>query len=158
MKKVKKPIIVRDKLGKNPLLLNLKIVVSRFEIPGQWTMVEGKRVPAEMDIERTGYAKVFADSERRLEMIKLGPRAKDLLLWLIYEVEPNCDYIWINKWRYMEESRITTYNTYNNALNELIEVGYLARCARPANTFFINPHYFFNGNRAKNFPDNVVKR
>jgi hypothetical protein len=58
----------------------------------------------------------------------------------------------------MAESGISTYNTYNNAVNELIEVGYLAKVARISNTFFINPHYFFNGVRAKNFPDNVVKR
>jgi hypothetical protein len=158
MKKVIKPEIIRDKLGKNPLLTNLKVVISKMEIPGQWKMVDGRQVPVDMEMERTSFTKMFSDSERRKDMIKLGNRAKDLLMWIMYEVDPNCDYLWLNKWRYMSESGISTYNTYNNALNELIEAGYIARCARPANTFFINPHYFFNGNRIKCFPDHVVKR
>jgi hypothetical protein len=158
MKKVKKPVIDANKLGKNPFLLNLRIVVSKLTIPGQYHKEEGILVPSEMDLERDASCRVYTDSERRLLMVKLSPRAKDLLLWIMYEVEPNIDWIWINKARYMDESGITTYNTYNSAVNELIQQGYINKVAKPANTFWINPAYFFAGNRVRTFPDKVVRR
>lgn len=158
MTKPKKPDINPLKLGKNPLLNNLKIVITGFEIPNQYKMVDGKKEQVEAEIERVGFTKVFSDAERRKAMLVLTPRAKDLLLWLMYEVEPNKDYLWLNKWRYMEESGIATYNTYNSAVNDLIANLYIAKVAGYSNVFWISPHFFFNGNRAKTFPEHVVKR
>lgn len=157
--KYRKPHIDEDRLGKNPFLINLQVVVSKMELEGQWSRdKDGDILPAVMEAEKVPYTKFFSDKERRLAMVKLSLRAKDLLLWIMSEVETGKDWIWINKKRYMEESGVSTYNTYNAAVNDLIRENYIGRVASPANVFWINPHFFFNGNRVKCFPKNVVKR
>lgn len=156
--KYNKPRIDEEKLGKNPLILNLKIVVNTVPVAGMWKVEDGITLPADMEIEKASFTKVFNDADRRKELARLSNRAVDLFLWLIFEVEPNQDWLWVNRVRYMEERQIKTYNTYNGAVNELIGLLYIAKVAGYPNVFWINPHYFFNGNRAKCFPKNVVKK
>lgn len=156
MNKYKKPVIDESRLGKNPLLLNLEIVVNRVKVEGQWYKdKDGIMLPADMEVEAVPFTKLFCDKQRRLDMGQLSLRANDLLLWIMMEVEPNKDWLWVNRKRYMEERGVKTYNTYNAAVNELIRFNYIAKVAGPANVFFINPHYFFNGQRAKIFPQHV---
>jgi hypothetical protein len=155
----KKPTITPEIIGKNPFLGKLEIHVNRVVSKNKFKHDKKEDIwlPADDNWEAVSFTRVYADSDRRLQMVELTPRGKDLLLWLIYEAETNLDYLWINKRRYMKECSITSLNTYKSALNDLIKNGYILATV-VANTYWLNPHHFFNGNRIKKFPDNVVER
>jgi hypothetical protein len=155
--KYNKPDIDLKKIGTNPFLFNLKIDVNKIPVNGAWKRdKEGIMLPMELELERAPFCKVFSDSKRRLEMVKLSPRAKDLLLWVIYEVDVNKDWFWLNRVRYMEESKVSSYNTYKSALDELLGANYLSPMYKQG-YYWINPHFLFNGNRPTIFPKNVIK-
>lgn len=160
MSKYVKPKFEETDLGDNPFLLSLKIKVNKIQTSDKYK-VYGKDAGddaifelASFEYESTSYCKLFSDADRRVRMVSLKPRAKDLLLWLMYEIKPGKDWIWLNKVRYMEENEIGSINTYKEALKDLIKKGYLNKTV-VADTYWINPHFFFNGNRIKSFPDNV---
>lgn len=156
MNKYKKPVIDEGKLGKNPFLALLKIRVFKNKTGDKYHHDDKENIwsNAEVEFEAENYCKVFCDAAKRLNMVELSPRAKDLLLWLIYEAENGKDYLWLNKVRYMEECRVGSINTYRSALNELIGVAFIIR-TNHTDVFWINPSLFYNGNRIKKFPDNV---
>lgn len=158
MKKNKKPVIDESKLGNNLFLINLKIPVNKVVLSGQYKPdKDGDLLPVEVELEKDAICKVYVDANRRKMMVLLSARAKDLLLWLIYEVESGKDWLWINKDRYMAESNVKAYNTYKDARNELINNSFL-QSTTIQNVYFINPHFFFNGSRVNNFPKNVVRK
>lgn len=150
--------IEEDRLGINPFLINLKVRVNKIEIPHQFkTDKEGLVLPVEIELEKEVICKIYLDAVRRRQMVRLTPRAKDLLMWVFYETETGKDYIWINKKRYMLECRVRAYNTYKDAVRELVSCGFMQPTIL-LHVYWINPNLFFNGSRIKSFPDNVVKR
>lgn len=158
MKKGRKPKFEESELGRNSFLLNLKIPVNKVKMHGQWEKdKDGIVLPLEVEVENEGSCRVYSGGGRRLEMVKLSARAKELYLWLIYEAEPTKDYLWINRVRYMEECRVKAYNTYRDAVRELHVKEFICPTA-VTGVYWINPHYFFNGSRVNKFPDKIVKK
>lgn len=153
----KKSPVDEKKLGINPFLALLKIRVYKNKSDDKFKYDTKEDIwgRADVEFETESYCKVFSDAGKRLNMVGLSPRAKDLLLWLIYEAENGKDYLWLNKKRYMEECNIGSINTYRSALNELIGVAFIIR-TNHTDYFWINPGLFFNGNRIRKFPDNLV--
>lgn len=159
MNKYDKPKFTEDDLGENIFLDKLEVVVSRVKSDTAYKAHDVNSADAifelaNYDYEKVSYCKIFADADRRLKMVKLTPRAKDLLLWIMYEVKPGKAWIWLNKVRYMEENEIGSVNTYKTALNDLIKKKYLGITV-VTDVYWINPDFFFNGNRIKSFPDNI---
>lgn len=158
MNKTKKPEIDREKLGNNIFLTNLKIPVNKLTLHGQYKAdKDGDILPVEIELERDMSVRVYIDSARRKQMVALSARGKDLLLWLVYELEGGKDYIWINKDRYMNECGVKSYNTYKEAVNELVRNSFI-QATTVSRVYWINPHLFFNGSRINAFPDNVVRK
>lgn len=157
MAKQVKPEITSEKIGDNPFLDTLKIPVSKIVMHGQYTAdKEGLMLPVEVELEKDSYCRIYTDSSRRLKMVGLSPRAKDLLLWVMYEVDNSAEYIWINKARYMKESGVKAYNTYRDALTELLKNKFMISSVIQ-NVYWINPHFFFNGSRINKFPKNIKR-
>lgn len=125
--------IDKDKLGLNPFLISLTV---------------------EEDEATEPFCRVFTDDKLRARMGKLTPRGKDLLWWLIYEVEEGKDWVELDKKLYMEECGVSTMNTYRAAVNDLIGGGYINKTV-VTDVFWINPALFFNGSRVAAFPNNV---
>jgi hypothetical protein len=158
MKKGKKPVINPEKLGNNLFILNLRVPVNKVKIAGHYKPdSDGDLLPVEVEYEKDPLCKVFVDSARRKMMVCLSPRAKELLMWLIYETESGQDWIWINRSRYMEECGIKAYNTYRDAVRELHGKSFI-QPTTVGGVYFINPHFFFNGSRIAKFPDKVVRK
>lgn len=158
MSKYEKPEIKEDELGINPFVTTLKVVVNKFKSDDKFKKEDyDVWVKADFEFESVPYCKLFADADRRKVMALLSPRSKDLLMWVLYEVKKGKDYLWINKERYMEESTIASINTYKSAVKELVMKGYLNKTV-VKDTYWINPHYFYNGNRLKNYADKVITR
>jgi hypothetical protein len=158
MTKEKKPEITDEKMGLNPFLPKLSIPVNKVTFKKQYARdKDGEWMPVEKELETESSCKVYLDKERRVSMTKLSARGKDLLLWIIYESENSSEWLWINKRRYMKEGNVTSINTYKSALVELIKAGYLLSSVIK-DVYWINPRYFFNGNRVNKFPKNIVRK
>lgn len=159
MKRDFKPAIDESKIGINPFTQNLKIPVNEL-ISDKYLSKERYgdeliTVPAELEYEACSYSKIFLDAARRKRVTELTARAKDLLMWIIYELEAGKDWIWLNKGRYMNENRVNSVNTYKSALKELISSSFIS-ATQYTNTYWINPDIMFNGSRIKKFPNNLV--
>jgi hypothetical protein len=151
-----KPEITKEKIGKNPFLSTLKVGVRKTPMHGTFKKdEEGIWLTAEVDLEADKYCRVYIDHEKRIQVINLSARAKELLLWMVYESESRTEWIWIHKSRYMREANITAHNTYKNAINELIKNRFIIASVIQ-HVYWINPEYFFNGSRIPVFPDNIV--
>lgn len=160
MSKYSKPDFKENDLGENPFLQSLEIKVNSVKSDNKYKVWDAKSGDpifelANFEYEATPYCKVFADADRRLKVVELSPRAQGMLMWLYFEVKAGKDWLWLNKVRFMEESRVNSLTTFRTALNELIKKRYLGKTVI-ADVYWINPHFFFNGNRIKSFPNNVV--
>jgi hypothetical protein len=164
MKRDLKKEVTDETVGNNPFVLKLRIPVNTLVSDKYWEKTKDENgnlivAPADLELEKTPYCKVFVDAKRRVQVSKLSARAKDLLIFVMYEVEVGKDYVWIPKARYMKENGVLSVNTYKSALKELILEGFLVGTAFASNGwYFINPDLFFNGSRVNKFPNNLVKK
>ncbi len=154
---VKRPVIDEVKLGKNPLTYGLRVKVNKLAFKNQYKKdKEGKYVSLEKEVEYTPICKLYILPDNRKEIALLSARAKELLMWIMYEVDAGKDYLWVNKVRYMDEMSISSYTTYSTAVNELMGGGFVSR-ANVKDVYWINPAFFFRGDRILKFKDKVVE-
>ena len=150
-----KPVFNEEMLGTNPFTDKLVVYVSRIEYKGQFKKdKDGYVLPVIGEIEYESLCKIYVNSEKRKKTNALSTRAKELLLWLLYEVKSNEDFIWINRVRYMNENNISSVNTYRAAVKDLIIHGFITRSVVNA-IYWINPSLFFSGNRIAKYPKNI---
>lgn len=158
MNKYKKPIYEDADLGENPFVDTLVVDVNEMEFKGQYKRLKnGDLVPLVRDVESEVSCRVYTTAAKRKKMNELGNAATRLLLWIIYEVEGGKDYLWLNKVRYMEESGISSAKTFYSAVNDLISKKFIFRTL-VGGVYWINPAFFFSGNRILKFPDNLKYR
>ncbi|HEY4323615.1 MAG TPA: hypothetical protein VGN20_06505 [Mucilaginibacter sp.] len=157
MSKYTKPKFEEKDLGPNPFLNSLIVPVNKVESADRFKQDGSEWYKSGYDYDAAEYCKVFSNAKNRQMMVTLSPRAKDLFLWIIYEAEKSKDHLWLNKDRYMDESGVKALNTYRMALKELIVRGLIVKTV-VSGVIFLNPHFFYNGNRIKSFPDNVKVR
>lgn len=156
MQKYKKPDTSKLETYVNPFSVPLKILVNTIEDPHKF-VVEGDAVmnyKAKLEVEPK--CSLYIAPQKRIIVNALTPSTKELFIWLMYTIEPNKDFIWINKDRYMLELDITSINTYKKALFELERYGIIALTS-VKDTYWINPDFFFRGNRVTKYPKNVVE-
>jgi hypothetical protein len=144
----KRPVFDEDKLGSNNFLTNLRIPVNINYIEKR----DGSTLEEER--ERNAFCKVFVSGEKRKRMNELSSTAKELLMWIIYELDPAKDYFWLNRERYMAEMNIKSKTTVTNAVSELLTT--YIQPTRVREIYFINPDYMFNGSRINKFPNNLT--
>lgn len=154
MNKYKKPSYNEKDLGVNPFVSSLVIHVNEIAFKQNYQKDEDIIVPKFGRVEVDVSCRVYISASRRKLMNELSSRAKELLLWVIYEVDPNKDYMWLNKRRYMEESGIASINTFKAALKDLIAKGFICP-STVSGIYWINPAIFYSGNRITSYPKNV---
>lgn len=156
MSKYEKPDIDEKELGVNPYLLHLVVPVYRVkDVNGDKFIKDGDVwQKGDYDYDAAPYCKLFSEATKRKSVNALRSSAKDLFLWLLYEAKKGKSWLWINKERYMEENEISALNTYRSAVNDLVKKGFLIKTV-VSDTYWINPDYFFHGDRRKAFPNNL---
>lgn len=153
--KIKKPKIDPEKLKNNPLVNeDFRIVVNKMIDEKSFKREDDLLVHKDYEMEKESITKVYTLPLYRKLVSTLSPRAKSLFLWLLYEIESGKDYIWINKYRYMEENDISSINTYKESIVDLIVPNIICATIYP-DVYWINPRYFFNGNRMNKYQDHV---
>ena len=154
MSKYRKPLIDTSKLKSNPFVFGLEIPVIHYEDRYKYVMdFEGILTNEVYSIDHEKGTKVYVSSERRKLIAKLTPNACKLLKWVEQELDYNSDWFWLNKDRYMDESAVA-YNTYKKSIMELQVNSFLSKTAM-SDVFWLNPHYFFFGNRVKKYENNL---
>jgi hypothetical protein len=106
------------------------------------------------------YVKVFVSRENRLMFASLSPRSVHLFFWVALSCIKDCDLVYIDRHKYMEESGVSRQETYMDAIKQLIEARIIAKAPKGVDLYFINPHVFFRGNRLNKYrhllkPENV---
>jgi hypothetical protein len=153
MQKYSKPKYDPKTLGVNPFSYSLEITVKELEVPDAYRFIDGMNLPVVNELEATPFAKLFQSAERRIIVSNLCPASKELVIWLMYEIDAGCDSIWINKERYMLENN-TSINTYKKALEELIRYAFLSQTVIQG-VYWFNPDFFFRGDRVRKYPKKV---
>lgn len=153
MQKYKKPKFDIKKLGVNPCTVSLVIPVNEIEFKDQYTKEDGMLTNTTVEVEATPFAKLYVTAERRKLVSSLSTSAKELYLWIMYEVDASEDALWINRDRFMEENN-TSLNTYKKAIEELIRYAFVAYTV-VKDVYWINPDFFFRGDRIKKYPKNI---
>lgn len=155
MQKYKKPDFTNKNLGINPCSVPLQIPVNELVFKDQYVRDGNILINASKEVESTPYSKLYVTAERRKIIASLSAAAKELYIWIMYEVKTGEDALWINKQRFMEENS-TSLNTYKKAIEELVRYALVAFTV-VKDVYWINPDFFFKGDRIAKYPQCVVK-
>lgn len=156
-----RPILDPDRLANNPLASSdFTIPVMSVTIPGRYRREGDVILPAEATLESDQKSQVYVSASMRKSTMNLSPSATKLFLWVLYELEPGVDYLWINRKRYMEEAGVSMETTYESAAEELCRYCYLHAVPWEGMTdvFWINPSVMFCGSRTKRYPGKLHSR
>ncbi len=162
-KRVFKPKVDESKLVHNPFAMELIVPIRSFKSKAEYLSAqevkEGivtkiHKLEEECILEKEEFTKVYNKSAFRLHIFERSEKARSLYLWLIYEIDSSKDYLWINKERYMKEADVSL-NTFKAALEELSLNQIITPTIYPE-YFWINPTFFFNGNRINKYPNNLL--
>lgn len=152
-----------DNVGINPFVANLVVYAFNKRVTKQ--MVEigdvvddvlvsvGEKRSLEFTLETSRMTKVFHNAAARKTLATLPARAKELLLWIMYELDPGKDYMVMNIARYEKENEVS-HNTYLRAVEDLIAQAVIST-TKWKNVFWVNPAIMFCGNRIHKYPDSV---
>lgn len=154
MQKYRKPIINEEDLGINPCTIPLQIPIVRWVSKSFQVDLDGDVLNDVYDIEIDKHVKLYQTSERRKLVMQISNSSNKLLTWIMYELTTNKDWIWVNKKRFMEETGMS-YNTYKLSITELHKYN-LIQPTIQQDVYWINPHFFFPGNRVKKYPKNII--
>lgn len=102
------------------------------------------------------FTKVFTKAGLRLHINGLTPNAKSVYLWIMYEIDPNTDYLEINKKRYVTECN-SNYKLLSDGLKELIDAAIII-ATTVNDVYWINPLLLFKGDRLRKYPENINLR
>ena len=109
--------------------------------------------PKEYYFERQINSKVFRSKHTKQIVLNLNPPAKDLLWWIMFELQAKTDYIHINKTDTSKELKVST-KTIERALKTLCSKEIKILCkSKEIDVYFLNPIFFFSGDRKKKYPE-----
>ena len=166
-KKLKPNIDERD-LVSNPLTFSSDFIVRVRDMDKSIDMVDvnsiqdgivvvpPSKITQRFVVEDEPFTKIYSSSALRKNLMGCTPKSKDLLWFIVYELESGKDWLWINRQRYMEESNVSL-NTYKAAIQELVRYNFI-QVTLYTDVYWINPMYFFKGDRIKKYPKHVKTR
>ena len=132
----------------------LKIIVNQTITKNEFQNNFGILLPKKYTSERAKITKIYTSAKNRTQIAKNSPIAKNIILWIMYQVEYSQDYLYFDKNLFMSENNIKSVKTVNAALTQLIDNKILAK-TNIRDYYFFNPAYFYCGSREKSYPDNV---
>lgn len=139
--------------GNNPLVNELSIVLTRKDL--DVTNKFGDADVIRTMYESVRYTKVYEQTGASSMVSGLTLRAKELYLYIMYALDHGEDLIWIHKARYMERHGINSVNTFKEAVRDLSQHTLIYPHAFIRDVYWINPHFFFKGDRKGKYPSKV---
>lgn len=146
------------KLTKNPFaeLLTISAAsrtsISEFVVSEEVEeLLVGKKFP----IDRVQKVSIYYTVGIRDKIYKLSLQAKSLLFYILYNLDPNRDYVQINRQYYMSQNKVKSHNTFRAALVELCENQIILPTGIYNTVYWINPKYIFPGNRLDKYKNKI---
>ena len=140
---------------KNPLINeDLKIFVTKVVDKNEFENKFGIILHKEKVFERGRISKIYTTAKNRKEIANNSAIAKNIILWIIYQLEYSQDYVYFDKKLFMNENNVKSIKTVYGALKELEDNKIIAK-SNLKDVYFINPMYFYLGSRVNNYPDNI---
>ena len=155
MSKYIKPKFEDSDLGLNPFVTNLVVRVNKRVFKNVYKKINGEDIPNIAEVEYDKFCKIYTDAYRRDMMNTLSVRGKELLFWIMFQLQGGKDYIWINREMYMDECGMTSENTFLSAVKDLSFKGFLARTVIGKDVYWINPDLFFKGDRVGKYKNKI---
>jgi hypothetical protein len=150
--KYKKPVINEKTLVNNPFIGYLTIRATKNVDTARYASDdEVGYFNKDYLMENEVPVRVYVSADRRKSLNSLSPNSSKLLGWCIQEFDVKADWFWLNKQRYMDETGVA-YNTYKKSVKELQDMRLILKTSY-TDVFWINPHYFFRGNRVDFYGD-----
>lgn len=106
-------------------------------------------------MESTPYTKVFEVAGAKKRVMELPVRSKELLLYFMHSIDSGMDVLWIDRVGYMKAYGIKSVNTFKDAVRALSDSLFIYPHASIKDVYWINPHYFFKGNRVTKYKEKV---
>lgn len=146
----------------NPLSNSLRITTVKTKFSKKFYKdSEGITLPAgeislnlqEVDTERA--SKLYIRADFREYIGGLSNNAKILCLYIPYKLTPGVDYFYLDKEKYANEWGVKSINTIKKAIDELA-IKAIIHESVCKNWYWINPSFFFCGNRIIKYPDKTI--
>lgn len=159
----RKPNIIPANMGKNPFIVNEIIKARSFSKEKHYTIQTDDKINLVtgnlkeiMLVEEQHCTKLFHDVDYRNIILKLDENGMRLFLYIMYQINPNEDYVWINNTHYQSLTNVSK-KQYLEGIQNLIRYSIITTTIYQE-VYFINPMIFFSGNRLKKYPDNIKVR
>jgi len=115
--------------------------------------------PKQYQFERQINSKIYRSKFTKKAVLQLNSNAKNLFLWIMFEIQPKTDYIHINKADTSKELNISV-KTLERAIKSLcskinvydVNIQIL-QISKEIDVYFINPAFIFSGDRKKKYPE-----
>jgi len=164
MNKKKRPEIDTENMGKNPFMANA-VIKARAWDKETFILIkteEGINIPTgkvnnSLLVEEQTFTKVYHDVDFRDRLLLLDEYSLKLATFIIYQLNPNEDFIWINSSLFMSKTKLRDSRIYELAVQSLIRYDIITPTMYK-DTYWINPLIFFSGNRLKKYTNNVKVR
>lgn len=139
----------------NPFTVTLVVPATRI-INGKQLVPneDGVFLPHVVTIDKQSHTKVFHSKDNLSAVLNLSDCAKAMYLYIIYSLDAGKDYIPIEILPYMKKTGVKSRKTVNKAIAELKRYIFIMETEFD-NVYWINPTYFFCGNRVNKYPHKV---
>lgn len=101
-------------------------------------------------LDKADVVKMYKTKKNRKKLVGLPPRAATLMLFIIMQLKPSQDFLYINRKRYMKEANVSL-NTFKTAIDDLMARDVIAKIEGCPDFYWINPTVLFCGNRLKKY-------
>ena len=115
--------------------------------------------PKQYQLDRQINTKIYRSKITKNAVLQLNSNAKNLFLWIMFEIQPKTDYIHINKADTSKELNISV-KTLERAIKSLCskinvyDVNIqIMQMSKETDVYFINPAFIFSGDRKKKYPE-----
>lgn len=151
-------------MSKNPFLseaIKGGILETQYEVKKEKDGSDKARYGRIHIMDKDQKISIYKDKSFEESLYKLSPPANKIYHYITHHLGKDRDQISLPQKRIMPIANIHSKRTFYNGLEELIDIGLIAKLKGRANMYWINPHIIFNGGRIdfikNNYGDDSIK-
>lgn len=134
-----------------------------FQVPysvhikeGAFTFKDNIKTPYTFESEQIPSVKLYISKENRFKVNQLSVGAKELFMWILFACPKTEDLYWLNRKRFMYECNVKSLTSYLKYVKQLTKANIIAPTGQTKDVFWINPNFFFRGDKLEKYKDYKV--